>query len=355
METRKTDGSLYPPTTLRSLVSGLNRVLQSNKAPFSVLDKGDCRFKDLHKTLDSLSSDMHRQGIGATKNSAKVIVPEHEGIFWQKLLLGYSTPKVLQRTVFFYVGLNFVLRGVQEQYDLIPSQFVRSPQDKHVYDSSVYYEYTELISKNNQHRFKDINAQNKVSRAYALPGNERCVVRLLDKYLSLLPCDAPYLYMRMLENVSTDSENICATKQRVGINLLKRMVPELSEKSGIGVRYTNHSLRATAITQMFTSGISEKVIADTSGHRSTKALRCYEHTSEQQQQAVSAVINRCSEAVACQPPEKNLQPPEKKLRMPLSENTLSQNTLSQNTLAQKTVTPNFSGSFQNCTFNVCFN
>ena len=66
------------------------------------------------------------------------------------------------------MGLNFVLRGVQEQYDLVPSQFVRSPQDKHVYDSSVYYEYTEL---SNQHRFKDINAQNKVSRAMNIHPN----------------------------------------------------------------------------------------------------------------------------------------------------------------------------------------
>jgi len=38
METRKTDGSKYPLSTQRSLIGGLNRVLQSNKAPFSVLD-----------------------------------------------------------------------------------------------------------------------------------------------------------------------------------------------------------------------------------------------------------------------------------------------------------------------------
>ena len=42
---------------------------------------------------------------------------------------------------------------------------------------------------------------------------------------------------------------------------------------------------------MFTCGISEKGIADTSGHRSTKALRCYERKSEQKQQDVTAVIN----------------------------------------------------------------
>ena len=144
LETRRTDGSSYPPGTIRSLVSGLNRVLQSNKAPFSVLDKSDHRFRDLLKTLDSLSSELHRQGIGATKNSAKVIDPKHEDVFWQKSLLGFSTPKVLQHTVFFYVGLNFVLRGVQEQYDLVPSQLTRVPQDLSVYDESVYYEYPML-------------------------------------------------------------------------------------------------------------------------------------------------------------------------------------------------------------------
>jgi len=73
MEIWKSDGSQYPPA-LRSLLSGVNYVLQK-KAPFSIpkLGKGDYRFKDLLHTLDSLCSDLHRQGIEATKNSAKVI------------------------------------------------------------------------------------------------------------------------------------------------------------------------------------------------------------------------------------------------------------------------------------------
>ena len=101
LEARKTDGSLYPPATLRSLVSGLNRELQRNNAPFSVLDKGDMKFRNLLKTLDSLSCELHKQGVGVVKHSAKVIDLEHEAIFWEKSLLGYSTPKILQRTVFF--------------------------------------------------------------------------------------------------------------------------------------------------------------------------------------------------------------------------------------------------------------
>ena len=46
--------------------------------------------------------------------------------------------------------------------------------------------------KNNQHRFKDINMRNKSVRAYALPGNEQCIVKLLDTYLSLLPPGCPH-------------------------------------------------------------------------------------------------------------------------------------------------------------------
>ena len=66
-------------------------------------------------------------------------------------LLGHSLPRILQKTVFFNVGLHFALRGVQEQYDLVPQQLVRFPPDTTVYNSCVFYEYTEYISKNNQH------------------------------------------------------------------------------------------------------------------------------------------------------------------------------------------------------------
>ena len=53
-----------------------------------------------------------------------------------------------------------------------------------------------------------------------MPGNE-CIVKLLDEYLSMLPPDAPYFYMRVLENVFSDHNKSSVTKQRVGINTLK--------------------------------------------------------------------------------------------------------------------------------------
>ena len=42
---------------------------------------------------------------------------------------------------------------------------------------------------------------------------------------------------------------------------------------------------------MFNCGVPEKVAAENTGHRSTKALRCYEKTTDELQQVVSEVIS----------------------------------------------------------------
>ena len=100
LETRRSDGKSHSPVTLRSLVSGIQRSMQAKKAPFLLLDRSDTRFRELHLTLDSVSSDLHRQGVGATRKSAAVISVKDEMCFWEKGILGTSSPAVLQNTFF---------------------------------------------------------------------------------------------------------------------------------------------------------------------------------------------------------------------------------------------------------------
>ena len=78
---------------------------------------------------------------------------------------------MLQRTVFFYLGLHFVLRGVDEQHSLVPCQLIRFPVDPSKYSEDVYYEYTEYISK------KIINTVLKMSMlvtSLSTSGSDRC-------------------------------------------------------------------------------------------------------------------------------------------------------------------------------------
>ena len=64
------------------------------------------------------------------------------------------------------------------------------------------------------------------------------------------------------------------------------MMTEICQRADLPVRYTNHSLRATAATRMFASGILEKKVGEITGYKSLKALRTYERTTEMQQQLV---------------------------------------------------------------------
>jgi len=68
LETCNSNGQPYPPSTLRSLLSGLNHSFKENKTPFSVTSKEDRQFPDLHLTLDTVTSELHRNGIGAKQN-----------------------------------------------------------------------------------------------------------------------------------------------------------------------------------------------------------------------------------------------------------------------------------------------
>ena len=77
----------------------------------------------------------------------------------------------------------------------------------------------------------------------------------------------------------------------VGVNPLRGMMTRISQLAGLPVKYTNHSLRATSASRMFASGVPEKIVAEMTGHKSVKALRQYERTTEEQFQAVGHFIS----------------------------------------------------------------
>ena len=100
METQREDGKPCQPASLRCLLNALSRILQDNKALFSVFDKKDPQFHDLMRTLASVSSELHCEGIGAQHKCSSVITYKDENMLWEKGLLYDSLPRVLQHTVF---------------------------------------------------------------------------------------------------------------------------------------------------------------------------------------------------------------------------------------------------------------
>ena len=121
---------------------------------------------------------------------------------------------------------------MQEQYNLVPLQFTQEPQHLSIYNLSLYYEYVEFVSKNNQRHFNIRSMQEGACICITCHGNEQCIMKLLDTQLTLLPPNSLHFYMRALEKFPSDSNKCCVTNQHVAINMLKNIASELLEKAG---------------------------------------------------------------------------------------------------------------------------
>ena len=203
-----------------------------------------------------LFRQLHQSGVGTDVQHTAVINHEEEDKLWSSGILNVTEPKGLQQALF-YVGKVYCIRGGEEQRCLKPSQFVRSSDPD-------CYTYTEHGSKNRSGGLAQLNVSNKQVPCYANPGNEpRCVVFLLDKYFKKLPTYAfdNDIFFRPKCKAPSSPEQPWYDCVHVGKNRLSTMVRYMCAESGSSKK-TNHILRATGATTLFTAGVPERIIQE---------------------------------------------------------------------------------------------
>ena len=287
VEARHADGNEYPSATLYQLLAGLLRHARAHSPTFpNFLEKTDLRFRDLRSACDNVARRLRRDGVGAEVRHAEVFSKEDEDKLWESGTIGVTNPLALVRAVFFYIGKTLCLRGGQEQRELKPSQFRRE------YNPDRYV-YVENGSKNHPGRFGSGQQSNKLVTLYSNKGFEpQCVVFLIDFYLSKCPRPAKTdaFYLRPLPKIPNNHDSPWFSSVPLGKNKLAQFVKDMCNEANVGGNKTNHSLRATGATAMFSAGVPEKLIKSVTGHKSTKALKIYERPTVEQQQAVSKVL-----------------------------------------------------------------
>lgn len=76
----------------------------------------------------------------------------------------------------------------------------------------------------------------------------------------------------------------------IGRNKLSKAVSNMCKECEIQGFRTNHSLRATAATRLYASGVDKQLVMEQTGHWSIEGIRSYKRTSSEQQQAVSDIL-----------------------------------------------------------------
>ncbi len=279
-EVRRLDGTEFPAKTLYSIVIMIQMHFDKMGKQWKLIDVPE--FVQVKHTLDNLMKSRTLQNVGSENRSTDPISLEAENLMWRSGVLGEDIPVKLRDTVMFLIGLSFALCGGEEQWRLRAPGFNPQICVKVNDEGKKYLEYTEdMNSKSNQGGLKHRSCKPKVMRAYGNRNFDRDLVRLYAKYCGLLPKQAKCLALYKYPLCSTYlSPKVWYTDKPVGVNKLHDTVKGLMLAAGVDGHYTNHSLRVTAVTRMFSKGIEEKIIKEQTGHKSD-AVRAYERTSEE--------------------------------------------------------------------------
>ena len=127
-EMQKANGGKNPPRSLYLLLAGLQRKIHLSNPQKSVNIFTDAKFKELRNVCDSVFKRLQHKGIGSEMKSTKVLTQLEEDKLWESGVLNLNTPIGLLRSVFFYNGKSFCLRGGREQCGLKLSQITKSAE-----------------------------------------------------------------------------------------------------------------------------------------------------------------------------------------------------------------------------------
>ena len=129
-------------------------------------------------------------------------------------------------------------------------------------------------TKNHPGGVGDVESFEKEGRLYQTTDDPTDGFNALQFYISKLnpECTAFFQYPK---RKWSPSNSIWYENRPLGIQKLGTMMKEMSEAAGLSKKYTNHSVRATAITLWSNAGLSNRHIMAISGHRNEQSLRSY--------------------------------------------------------------------------------
>ena len=124
------------------------------------------------------------------------------------------------------------------------------------FDSPPRYEYTELVSKNHIGGLASYRLKNMVVPVFQDESlGNHCHVYVLNLYLLKIPPSAraqDVFYLRP-KPVSMDDDKPWYSSQQLGRNRITQLMKAICSGAGVQKKYTNHSLRATGATRLFSA------------------------------------------------------------------------------------------------------
>ena len=181
-----------------------------------------------------------------------------------------NTPAGLLRKVWFFCTLYWCRRGSEGQRLLRRDSFqLQKDADGIDYVTMSHEE----LSKNHQGGFTDKSSDERQTRLYST-GQDGDAFSCFRKYLDKLNPRQQAFFQKPREKFQ-QSDQVWFENKPLGINQLSTIMKQISIGAGLSKKYTNHCVRATAITLWSDSCVPARHIMSISGHANEQSLASY--------------------------------------------------------------------------------
>ena len=181
-----------------------------------------------------------------------------------------STQKGLQQKFLFDIMFHLVRRGRENLRQQTKSTFAfatDSQQRKYVYQA------VDELDKN--HRENDDPRDSATDgRMHERPG-PLCPVKSFENYLSKLHPQQQSLWRRPKETAMENTESWYIATLHSAKILCETLMKTILREANLSQIYTNHSVRATAVTVLDHSNVEARHIIRVSWHKSESSIRSY--------------------------------------------------------------------------------
>lgn len=133
--------------------------------------------------------ELTNKGVGVKVNRANPILKTGEIQLWETAVLNMETSTGLYSCVFFYNCKLVAFRACEEHRNLDASQFTISTDPE---TGVQYVEFMGRASKNIQGGLKHKKVETTNNKHFEQKENPRCVVKIYENYLDLIPRNGPF-------------------------------------------------------------------------------------------------------------------------------------------------------------------
>ncbi|XP_052795374.1 transcriptional regulator QRICH1-like [Mya arenaria] len=296
LSVRKADGAEYEPTSIRNIVSSLDRKLKRHKYPFRLIAEQTNAFQLTRDALRAKTKSLKRLGKGNKPLKASPITDEEINMLYEKKILGPSSAASLPNTVWINNCIQFGLRGTKENHDLRWG-------DVELKTSSSGLEYLALNERQTKTRtgsnIKDI--RDVTPKMFAMPEDiERCPVHAYKQYAVQRPTDFCtsddpfYIAPRTSSQSHVYDHEKWFVKMKLGEKKLGGLLKKMASDGGLdsNKRITNHSTRKHLVQKLRDSGIAPTDMMQISGHKNIQSIMNYSEMSEEKHQQCSRILSK---------------------------------------------------------------